>query len=214
MGRKVRTIAVSQPEKRQRLTKTTALANTTLFRSAPVSRPGKYLPRLRQPYHLLETLPPNTRTPFLCRMMDKNKRHVVWMDKKASGDLGYAFRMICSSRVATDGKEQGMAMNMLLSSHKPQQQQQSSGLGGLAAQFLGGNSHSNSNQSNSSNSGGAGGLVGKLAGNFLGGGNKPHGQQTSSSAGTSTAGNSSHSSGLGGLGSLLSGHSSSVSAQQ
>ncbi|KAG9880183.1 hypothetical protein KCV05_g20998, partial [Aureobasidium melanogenum] len=74
----------------------------------------------------------------------------------------------------------GMAMNMLLNSNKPQQQQHSSGLGGLAAQFLGGNSNSNSGQGQNQNhnSSGAAGLVGKLAGNFLGGGNKPHGQQT------------------------------------
>jgi hypothetical protein len=92
-----------------------------------------------------------------------------------------------------------MAMNMLLNSNKPQQQQHSSGLGGLAAQFLGGNSHSNSGQAQnqSHNSGGAAGLVGKLAGNFLGGGNKPHGQQQNSASG--------HNSAMGGLGGLLGG---------
>ncbi|OBW64418.1 MAG: Uncharacterized protein AUREO_055190 [Aureobasidium pullulans] len=130
----------------------------------------------------------------------------------------------------------GMAMNMLLNSNKPQQQQHSSGLGGLASQFLGGGSHSNSghNQNQSHNSGGAAGLVGKLAGNFLGGQNKPHGQQQGSSTGNSshnsalgglgsllggqqshgnTGGSSNHSSGMGGLGGLLGGHGSSNQQQ-
>jgi len=98
---------------------------------------------------------------------------------------------------------QGMAMNMLLNSNKPQQQQHQSGLGGLAAQFLGGNSHSGQTQNQSHNSGGAAGLVGKLAGNFLGGGNKPQGQQSNSSSG--------HNSALGGLGGLLGGQQSNGS---
>lgn len=38
-------------------------------------------------------------------MMDKNKRHVVWMDKKASEDLAYAFPVNQISRVVTDGEE-------------------------------------------------------------------------------------------------------------
>ncbi|KAG9988659.1 hypothetical protein KCU78_g20164, partial [Aureobasidium melanogenum] len=102
----------------------------------------------------------------------------------------------------------GMAMNMLLNSNKPQQQQHSSGLGGLAAQFLGGNSNSNSGQgqgqNQNHNSSGAAGLVGKLAGNFLGGGgNKPHGQQTNSGSG--------HNSAMGGLGGFLGGQQSSGS---
>lgn len=97
-----------------------------------------------------------------------------------------------------------MAIKAMMSSNKPHgQQQQQSGLMGMASSFLGSGSGSgNSNSaSHNSGSGSSSGLAG-LAGSLLGGShNKPQTQAQTTS--------SSSSSGLGGMvGGLLGGHNS------
>ena len=98
---------------------------------------------------------------------------------------------------------QGIATNLLLG--KSSNHGNQSGIGGLAASFLGGGQGS---QSQSSTSHGSGGLVGQLAGSLLGGGDsKPYGQSGQSSG----SGSSHQQSGLTGLAAgMLGGHHGSV----
>lgn len=95
-----------------------------------------------------------------------------------------------------------MAIKAMMSSNKPHgQQQQQSGLMGMASSFLGSGSSNSNSASHNSGSGSSSGLAG-LAGSLLGGShNKPQTQAQTTS--------SSSSSGLGGMvGGLLGGHNS------
>lgn len=101
-----------------------------------------------------------------------------------------------------DVVRKSFAMNQLLN-NKKQSNQSSSGVMGLASQFLGGNSHNQT--SGHSSSSGTSGIVGALAGSLLGGKKQNH-QQTNYSGAQTQQGQGS--SGLmGSLGGMFGGHS-------